>query len=50
MKTPFVILKAILKGYELVSDMKIIFHKSKVADINVERNAMEYYAKTLNCT
>jgi len=42
--------KAILRGYELVSGMKINFLKSKLVDINVERNAFACYAKTLNCT
>ncbi|XP_068479065.1 uncharacterized protein [Phaseolus vulgaris] len=43
-------MKAILRGYELASGLKINFHKSKVAGINVERNALDLYAKTLNCT
>jgi len=44
-----VTVKAILRGFELASGLKINFHKSKIAGVNVERNAMAKYAKTLNC-
>ena len=44
-----VIMKAILRGFELASCLKINFHKSKLAGVNVDRNAMVCYAKTLNC-
>jgi len=45
-----VTMKAILRGYELTSGLKINFHKSKLAGINVERNDLGCYAKTLNYT
>jgi len=44
-----VTLKAILRGFELASGLKINFHKSKIADINVHRNNILCYMKTLNC-
>ena len=44
-----VTLKAILRGFELASGLKINFHKSKIADINVPQRDLECYAKTLNC-
>jgi len=43
-------IKVILRCYELASGMKINFHKSKLAGINVERNSLECYVKSLNCT
>jgi len=45
-----VTMKVILRGYELASGLKINFHKSKLVGINVERNDLGCYAKTLNCT
>jgi len=42
-------LKAILKGFELSSGLKINFHKSKLAGINVLRSNIGCYTKTLNC-
>jgi len=44
-----VTMKAILRGFELASGLKINLHKSKIAGVNVNRNAMVCYAKTLNC-
>jgi len=44
-----VTLKAILRGFELASGLKINFHKSKLAGINVHRNSILCYTKTLNC-
>ena len=44
-----VTLKAILRGFELASGLKINFHKSKLAGINVQRGNMVCYMKTLNC-
>ena len=41
--------KMILRCFELVSRLKINFHKSKLAGINVDRFTLETYAKTLNC-
>ena len=41
--------KTILRCFELVSGLKINFHKSKLAGINVDRFTLETYAKTLNC-
>jgi len=45
-----VTLKAILRGFELAFGLKINFHKSKLAGINVLSNAVVVYSKTLNCT
>ena len=42
-------LKAILRGFELASGLKINFHKSKLVGINVPRNNVVCYTKTLNC-
>jgi len=42
-------MKAILRGFELASGLKINFHKSKIVGINVEGNALASYAKILNC-
>ena len=44
-----VTIKAILRRFELASGLKINFHKSIIAGVNVNRNAMVCYAKTLNC-
>jgi len=44
-----VTLKAILRGFELASGLKINFHKSKLTGINAQRNNLACYAKTLNC-
>jgi len=42
-------IKAILRCYELASGLKINFHKSKLAGVNVSRETLEVYAKTLHC-
>ena len=42
-------LKAILRGFELASGLKINFHKSKLAGINVQSGSIGCYTKTLNC-
>jgi len=42
-------LKAILMGFELASGLKINFHKSKLAGVNVPRSSIDYYTETLNC-
>jgi len=42
-------IKAILRCYEIVSGLKVNFHKSKLSGINVDGFAMTTYAKTLNC-
>jgi len=42
-------IKAILRCFELLSGLKINFHKSKLAGVNVEKNTLEVYAKSLNC-
>jgi len=42
-------IKTILRCFELVSGLKINFHKSKLVGINVDRFTLETYAKTLNC-
>jgi len=44
-----VTLKAILRGFEVASGLKINFYKSKLAGINVSRHNMACYTKTLNC-
>jgi len=44
-----VTLKAILRGFELASDLKINFNKSKLGGINVLRINIDCYTKTLNC-
>jgi len=45
-----VTLKSILRGFEIASGLKINFHKSKLIGINVHRNNLACYTKTLNCT
>ena len=47
--TNVVTLKAILRGFEVASGLKINFYKSKLAGINVPRHNMACYTKTLNC-
>ena len=42
-------IKTILRCFKLVFGLKINFHKSKLAGINVDRFTLETYAKTLNC-
>jgi len=42
-------LKAILRGFELTSGLKINFHKSRLAGVNVPRSSTEHYTETLNC-
>jgi len=44
-----VTMKAILRGFEIALGLKINFHKSRIVGVNVNRNAMVCYAKTLNC-
>jgi len=44
-----VTIKAILKGYELASGLKINFHKSYLAGINVESNALACFVESFNC-
>ena len=43
-------LKAILRGFELASGLKINFHKSKLAGINIQSNIVDCFTKILNCT
>jgi len=43
-------IKDILRCYELASELKINFQKSKLAGLNVERNFLACYAKALNYT
>ncbi|XP_068486340.1 uncharacterized protein [Phaseolus vulgaris] len=42
-------IKAILRCFEIVSGLKVNFHKSKLTGIKVDNFAMSTYAKTLNC-
>jgi len=44
-----VTIKSILRGFELASGLKTNFHKSKLVGINVDRNTLACYTKTLNC-
>jgi len=44
-----VTMKAILRGFEIASSLKINFHKSKIVGVNADRNALASYAKILNC-
>jgi len=44
-----VTLKAILRGFELASGLKINFNKSKLSGINVLSRNIDCYTKTLNC-
>jgi len=43
-------MKTILRGFELASGLKINFHKSKLAGINVHNHNLVSYSKILNCT
>jgi len=43
------IIKTILRGFELASGLKINFHKSKLAGINVQNQNLTWYSKILNC-
>ena len=43
-------LKAILRGFELASGMKINFHKSKLIGIHIQSNIVDCFTKILNCT
>lgn len=42
-------IKAILRCYEVLPGLKINFHKSRLASINVDKNTLKVYAKSLNC-
>ena len=42
-------IKAILRCHELLSGLKVNFHKSKLAGICVDRYSLNTYAKSLNC-
>jgi len=42
-------MKVILKCYELASGLKINFHKSMLASINVDKASLYVYAKNLHC-
>jgi len=44
-----VTLKAILRGFEIASGLKVNFHKSKISGVNVGGNAVASYAKMMNC-
>jgi len=41
-----IVIKAILRCYELASGLKIKFRKSNMVDINVERNSFAFFAMT----
>jgi len=45
-----VTLKAILRGFEVASGLKINFHKSKLIDFNVLGSDIDCYTWTLNCS
>ena len=42
-------IKTILRFYEILSGLKVNFHKSKLVGISVDSYALSTYAKTLNC-
>jgi len=42
-------MKAILRGFEIASGLKINFHKSRLVGINVENTSLSCYSKILNC-
>ena len=42
-------LKAILRGFELASGLKINFHKSRLVGINVQNSTIGCFTKMLNC-
>jgi len=44
-----VVMKSILRGFELASGLKINFHKSSLAGVNVQSNNLLCYSKFLNC-
>ena len=44
-----IIMKIILRGFELASGLKINFHKSKLASTNVQNQNLVSYSKILNC-
>jgi len=44
-----VIMKSILRGFEIASGLKINFHKSRLAGVNVQSNKLLCYSKFLNC-
>jgi len=44
-----VVMKSILMGFELASGLKINFHKSRLAGVNVQSNNLLCYSKFLNC-
>ena len=44
-----IIMKTILRGFEIASGLKINFYKSKLAGINVQDHLLSFYSKTLNC-
>ena len=43
------IIKVILRCFELASGLKVNFHKSKLAGVNVSTEALDVYAKALHC-
>jgi len=44
------VVKVILRCIEIASGLKINFQKSRLAGINVERNSLLCYEKSLNCS
>jgi len=44
-----IIMKTILRGFEIASGLKINFHKSKLARVNVQSSNLLCYSKILNC-
>jgi len=48
--TNVVTLKAILRGFEIASGLKINFHKSKLVGFNVLSSDIDCYTRTLNCS
>ena len=44
-----VVMKSILRGFEVASGLKINFHKSSLAGVNVQSINLLCYSKFLNC-
>ena len=45
----FFTIKTILRLFELVSGLKVNFHKSNFGDIRVEDRIVDHFANILNC-
>ena len=43
-------IKSVLRCFELASDLKINFHKSKIGKLGINEYDMEMFSKVLNCS